>query len=138
MAVSPIPQVRNVLNYAVSVIPPARILMGAPLYGYDWTLPYVSGGAFARTLGGEDATVLAAQVGAVIQYDHAAKSPFFYYYDSQGKHHVVWFEDARGIQAKLDLVKEYNLRGISYWALGKALPQNWALLKDNFSIISYR
>jgi hypothetical protein len=46
----------------------------------------------------------------------------------------VWFEDARSAQAKFDTVKEYNLRGISYWALGYPFPQNWVLLEDNFIV----
>ena len=40
MAVSPLNQVRRVLNYAVTAIPPEKILMGMPNYGYDWMLPY--------------------------------------------------------------------------------------------------
>lgn len=50
MAVAPIPQVRKVLDFAISVIPNYKIMMGAPLYGYDWTLPYVKGGKFTRSL----------------------------------------------------------------------------------------
>ncbi|GGE25521.1 hypothetical protein GCM10011571_29600 [Marinithermofilum abyssi] len=38
------------------------------------------------------------------------------------------------MQAKFDLIKEYRLRGISYWVLGRPFPQNWALLDDNFNI----
>ena len=40
MAVAPINSVRAVINYAVSVIPAKKIMMGMPLYGYDWELPY--------------------------------------------------------------------------------------------------
>ncbi len=54
--------------------------------------------------------------------------------DESGQGHEVWFEDARSAQAKFDLAKQYNLRGIAYWALGYPFPQNWALLNDNFSI----
>lgn len=49
MAVSPVPQVRKVLDYAVSVIPRNKIVMGAPLYGYDWTLPYKKGRQIRKT-----------------------------------------------------------------------------------------
>ncbi|TMV43412.1 LysM peptidoglycan-binding domain-containing protein [Paenibacillus mesophilus] len=134
MAVAPIPQVRRVLDFAVSVIPPNKILMGAPLYGYNWTLPYVKGGKFAPTLSPKAAVNLARDVGAYIRYDSASQAPFFNYYDNEGKEHVVWFEDARSMQAKFDLIKEYGLRGISYWVLGQSFPQNWALLEANFNI----
>lgn len=134
MAVAPIPQVRQVLDYAVSVIPPEKIMMGAPLYGYNWTLPYVKGGKFAPTLSPKAAVNLARDVGAYIQFDNTSQAPNFRYYDNEGKEHVVWFEDARSMQAKFDLIKEYGLRGISYWVLGQSFPQNWALLEANFNI----
>jgi spore germination protein len=134
MAVAPIPQVRRVLDYAVSVIPPEKIMMGAPLYGYNWTLPYVQGGPFAPTISPQAAVRLARDTGAVIQYDYTAQAPFFRYYDNQGREHIVWFEDARSMQAKFNLVKAYGLRGISYWVLGQDFPQNWVLLEDNFTI----
>ncbi|MCL6444717.1 MAG: LysM peptidoglycan-binding domain-containing protein, partial [Alicyclobacillus sp.] len=50
MPVSPITQVRRVVNYARSVIPARKIVMSIPLYGYDWTLPFVEGGEFAKAL----------------------------------------------------------------------------------------
>lgn len=31
----------------------------------------------------------------------------------------VWFEDARSVRAKLDLVPLYGLRGVSYWNIMK-------------------
>ena len=34
MAVAPINEVRKAINYAVSVIPKKKIMMGIPLYGY--------------------------------------------------------------------------------------------------------
>lgn len=134
MAVAPLNQVRRVVEYAVSVMPNDKILMGIPLYGYDWTLPYVPGGAFARAISPQEAIQIAAKYGVPIQYDEQAQSPYFTYRDEQGKDHEVWFEDARSIQAKFDLVKELNLRGVSYWVLRIEFPQNWLLVEDNFNV----
>jgi spore germination protein len=134
MAVAPIPQVRRVLDYAASVIPRDKIMMGAPLYGYNWTLPYVAGGPFAPALSPQAAVDLARREGANIQFDASAQAPFYRYWDEQGREHIVWFEDARSMQAKFDLVKEYRLRGISYWRLGTPFPQVWPLMLANFTI----
>ncbi|GAB6932845.1 glycoside hydrolase family 18 protein [Calditerricola satsumensis] len=134
MAVAPVDQVRRVLDYAVTAIPRGKILMGMPLYGYDWTLPYVRGGPFAQSISPQEAIQRAARYGATIQYDPQAQAPFFRYVDAQGRRHEVWFEDARSVQAKFNLVKAYRLRGISYWVLGHAFPQNWLLLLDNFRV----
>lgn len=132
-AVAPINLVEQVLQYAVSVIPNRKILMGIPNYGYDWTLPYVSGSA-ARTISHTAAVELAARVGAEIQFDSTAQSPFFRYYDSQGRQHEVWFEDARSIEAKLRLVDKYNLGGVSYWTVNSFFPQNWLVLNSMYDV----
>jgi spore germination protein len=135
MAVSPIGPVRKVLEYALTEMPAAKIMMGQNLYGYDWTLPYVAGGPYARALSPQAAIDLARNRGVAILYDKKAEAPHYTYRDDAGKDHEVWFEDARSIQAKFDLIKELNLRGISYWKLGLPFPQNWLLLRDNFNVV---
>ncbi|MCM3729849.1 glycoside hydrolase family 18 protein [Neobacillus cucumis] len=132
MAVSPIEQVRKVLEYAITEMPSNKILMGQNLYGYDWTLPFVQG-TVAKAVSPQQAIQLAATHNVPIQYDTKAQAPHFRYTVS-GKEHEVWFEDARSIQAKFDLIKELNLRGMSYWKLGLAFPQNWLLIVDNFNV----
>ena len=138
MAVSPIGPVRRVLEYALTEMPGSKIMMGQNLYGYDWTLPCVAGGEYARALSPQAAIDLARRTNSSIRYDVAAQAPHFNYWDAQGRQHEVWFEDARSIQAKFDLIKELGLRGISYWKLGLSFPQNWLLLEDNFTIAKRR
>ncbi|KMY54882.1 spore gernimation protein [Bacillus sp. FJAT-27231] len=132
-AISPLNQIRRVLDYAVTVIPRNKIFFGFQLYARDWLLPHQQGQE-AETFDMQEAVRRAVQHGASIQYDTASQSPFYRYTDEQGRTHEVWFEDARSAQAKFDLVKEYNLRGISYWVLGYPFPQNWLLLQSNFRI----
>ena len=132
-AVSPIDQVERVLQYAVSVIPSQKILMGMPNYGYDWTLPFVQGSA-ARSITNVEAVNLAARVGAEIQYDEKAQAPFFRYYDSNRRQHEVWFDDARSIEARLRLVRKYNLGGVSYWTINSYFPQNWLVLQSLYQV----
>ncbi|CAG7624596.1 LysM peptidoglycan-binding domain-containing protein [Paenibacillus allorhizosphaerae] len=132
-AISPIDQIRAVLNYATRVIPSHKLLMGFQLYARDWLLPHVQGQE-AETFSVQEAFRRAVQHGAAIQYDAQTQSPYFRYTDEQGRNHEVWFEDARSAQAKFNLVKTYNLKGISYWVLGYPFPQNWLLLEDNFRV----
>jgi spore germination protein len=135
LAIAPINEVRRVLDYAITVIPRDKILMGMPLYGRDWTLPYVRGGPFAATISPQEAISRAIRYGAAIQYNTLYQSPFFRYTDERGRQHEVWFEDARSVQAKFDLVKQYMLRGVSYWEISSPFPQNWLLLENNFEIV---
>jgi len=136
MAVAPINEVEKVIQYAVTEIPSRKILMGIPNYGYIWELPYVQGSA-ATVISNPEAVNLAARVNAAIQYDYTAQSPFFNYYDERGIEHIVWFEDARSIYAKLQLVEKYNLGGVSYWTVNNPFPQNWLVLRTMFDIMRF-
>jgi spore germination protein len=135
MPVSPIGPVREVIEYALTEMPGSKILMGQNLYGYDWTLPYVPGGQYAKAVSPQQAIQLASRYNVPIQYDYEDQAPHFNYVDDQRKEHKVWFEDARSIQAKFNLVKELGLRGMSYWKLGLSFPQNWLLITDNFDVV---
>ena len=132
-AISPLDQMRLVVEYALSVMPAEKIFLGFQIYARDWLLPHVEGQE-AETFSPQEAIRRAVRYGSVIQYDPVAQSPFFRYTDDEGREHEVWFEDARSAQAKFELVKQYGLRGVSYWALGFPYPQNWALLNSNFTI----
>ncbi|EJY54811.1 glycoside hydrolase family 18 [Alicyclobacillus hesperidum URH17-3-68] len=134
MAVSPIDQIRQVLNYAITAIPPAKILMGVSVYGYDWKLPYVSG-TRAETLTPLQAVERAAAHQVSILYDANAQAPYYMYKAQDQAEHIVWFEDARSFQAKLDLVGEYNLRGISFWSYPTDFPQVPMLLANRFRVV---
>lgn len=127
MAVAPLNEVVRVLDYAVTAIPRRKILMGMPNYGYDWTLPYTQGTA-ARVVSNAGAVRLAFDIYADIRFDSLSQTPYFNYYDANGSRHVVWFEDARSIYAKLQLPARYGLAGVSYWTIGAFFPQNWLVL----------
>ena len=131
MAVAPVNKVREVLDYAVSVIPREKIRMGIPNYGYDWALPYEKGVTRARLIGNVEAVRIAAEYGAQITFDETARSPYFTYWN-QGVQHEVWFEDVRSIRAKTDLVREYGFQGFGYWNLMRPFRANWLLVNDRF------
>lgn len=134
MAVSPVNRVREVLDYAVTEIPRDKIYMGIPNYGYDFILPYVQGVSRADSVSNVEAVQLAADVGAPIQYDEVSQAPYFIYYDNQGRQHQVWFEDARSIEAKLDLFSEYGFEGAGYWNVMRYFPQNWLVVSSLYDI----
>lgn len=135
MAVAPLPNVRRVVEYAITEIPVEKIDLGIPNYGYDWPLPFEKGVTAARSIGNREAVDIAVAYGAEIQYNEVAQSPYFYYTDEYGIEHEVWFEDVRSMLAKFNLIKEYNLRGCGYWQLMRLFRANWLLLNYEFEIL---
>lgn len=133
MAVAPLHQVRRVVEYAVTVIPPEKIDLGIPNYGYDWPLPFERGVTRASTIGNVQAVRIAIAQGVPIEFDRLSQSPFFTY-EMGGILHEVWFEDVRSLQGKFDLIREFGLRGCGYWQIMQWFRANWLLLSGNFYV----
>lgn len=127
MAVAPLPQVRRVVEYALTEFYPNQLYLGIPNYGYNWTLPFRENSR-AQSLNNVEAVRLAWNRRAAIRYDEQAQSPWFRYVDDRGGEHEVWFEDARSIQAKLNLAFDYGLYGVGIWNLDRPFPQGWAVV----------
>ena len=134
MAVSPINQVRRVLDYAITEIPPGKIMMGMSNYGYNWTLPWRQGTA-AKLVSNVNAANLAAARRVEIQYDETSQAPWFQYRDDAGTLHVVWFEDPRSIRARLRLIPEYGLRGIFWWNINQLFRPGYLMYESLFDTV---
>ena len=135
MAIAPENMVRRVLDYAISEIPNEKILLGISNYGYDWTLPYVRGESDAPSISTTRALEIAKMYGAEIMFDEISKAPYFFYTDEIGLVHEVWYEDARSFEAKLSLIKEYNLAGGFIWDLMRENPQGFVTINSMLEII---
>ena len=139
MAVSPLPEMQKVIDYALTEIPAEKLLLGIPNYAYNWTLPYVKGESKAESLSNVAAVRLAGEKHAEIQFDEEAQTPFFRYYaySPQAKkqeEHVVWFDDARSMDSKLRLVRQNGMRGIGIWNIMRYFPQMWLTLNSLYEI----
>lgn len=133
MAVSPINNVRRVIDYAVSEIPREKLLMGLPSYGYDWPLPYERGVTAAQSLSSIEAVALAAYQGVPIEFDTQSMAPFFNYTED-GTEHIVWFQDARSTEALASLASEYSLGGIGVWNIMRLFPAMWSVISGLYDI----
>ena len=127
----------NFLDYAVTMIPPEKIYVGLPIIGYDWQLPYEIGVSRANSISTDSAIALAYEVGATIEYDETSQAPFFRYVDNSfgvPKQHIVWFKDARSINAIVNLVPDYGFQGIGIWNIMNFFPQMWLVINSQYEI----
>lgn len=114
--------VESVLQFATGQVPPSKILLGIPAYGYDWP----PGGGNARAVTYALAMEIASRNGAQIRWHPQHKVPYFQY----GGGRQVWFEDRYSLAYKLDLVNKYRLRGIALWRLGQEDPRFWQVIAE--------
>ena len=137
MAVSPMPQVRQAIEKVAGEIASDQILLGLSQYGYDWTLPYVAGEGRARALDYAQAIAEARRRRAAIGYDEKAEAPYMRWFErgeGRTREHMAYFEDARSIAARLALVEEYGLGGVSIWNGMRYFPLLWQLLAATYPI----
>lgn len=134
MATAPLNNVRKVLEYGISVIPREKILMGIPNYAYDWPLPFIRGTTQAESISNQEAVWRASYYKSLIEFDELAQCPYFYYTARNGVEHVVWFDDARSMNAKLRLISEYGLRGAGIWQIMNFFPAMTMIINQLYKV----
>ena len=54
-----------------------------------------------------------------IMYSEKLQNPWLTYYNSgDGTNNIIWYEDSRSVNAKIELAKMFGINGISLWRLG--------------------
>ena len=119
----------KVVRYAVSQMPEDKILLGVPVYGFDWT----KGKSWPKYSSYQMSKDTAKRYGINILWHEQYKIPYFKYKDQNGSREV-WFEDATSFREKINLMYKYNLRGIAIWRLGMEDPAIWDVVRDEMTI----
>jgi len=118
--VAPVGWVRQVLHYAKTQIPAAKIVLGVPLYGYDWAGGHGTGISWLQALR------LSRQYHVRPEYDARSQAPWFRYTGPGGREHTVWFENAASSRAKFDLARGAGIGGVYLWMYGYEDAATWA------------
>ena len=113
--------VNKVIAYAVTKIPREKIVMGLPVYSFDWgsnkpTMP--------DYLSYDQSMERAKKHGVEVGYDEEHKVPN-YAYTANGVRHEVYFENKQSLQPKMEYAREHKLHGVAVWRLGMEDPAIW-------------
>jgi spore germination protein YaaH len=124
--VAPIGWVNQVLSYATREIPAKKIVLGVPMYGYDWSAGKGTPVSWLQVFG------LLKTYHVPIYWDPASQSPWLRYVDGGGHLHVLWFENAYSASVKFDAAHRHGIGGVYLWMFGdedaltwKTLGQHW-------------
>jgi spore germination protein len=128
----PLTEVRALLDYTITQIPPEKVNIGIPTIGYIWQLPFIANSSVANVITYDSALSLALEVGAEIHHDVASEAPYFSFITDH--EYVVWFRDVRSIAALLALVQEYGLEGIGSWNIMQFASGMWMMINAQFDI----
>ena len=120
--IAPITWVRDVLRYAMTQIPRRKIILGVPAYGYDWV------GKRAELVSWLQAYGFEQKYGSPVHWDTHSQSPWLTYLSSDGKQHVVWFENAYSSLIKIALARHNKIGGAYLWLAGDEDDLLWKRL----------
>ncbi len=120
-------------------IPPAKILLGVPFYGYEWQT--VDTQFLARTYPQTGQTATYKRVRELLDNDQESSlaatwsgttfTPYLSY-SKDGDTYQIHYEDDNSLKLKIEFVHQAKLAGLAIWALGYELPYtNLWLTLDN-------
>jgi spore germination protein len=126
--IAPVNWVEKVVAFSVTTMPAEKIVLGVPLYGYDWPAQ-----GKARSVVHDQVAELTQARGIPIEWDETAATPFFKY-SADGEERTVWFENRASFQAKAELVKRFDLAGLAMWRLGREDKGIYPYLSGDFQL----
>lgn len=77
----------------------------------------------------QDAAARVSQAGANISWDDNTKQNYAQW-DEEGSTYKIWLEDAKSVEEKLKLMKEYELAGTAAWKLGLETADVWDVIEQ--------
>lgn len=120
--ITPLDKYELVLKNATSQIPVNKIVIGLPLYGYDW-----------EDKKGTPVTYL--QIDELKRKKEASPTrdplsqALTLSYQEGKTNHTVWVEDSQSTQYKINKAKEFKIYQFSFWKLGGEDPTFWQIIK---------
>lgn len=116
---------QTALQKALEMVPSRKLILGIPLYGYEWetidesphsaVLP--GSGLTASTKRVED--LIASCTNCTVKVDTEAQESYVTYPDADtGTFHQIFYPTATSTQAKIDFARKNKLGGLALWALG--------------------
>lgn len=82
----------------------------------------------SEALGMEAAAKRVSDAGATAEWDDVTKQNYAEWSDVNGAVYEIWLEDSSSLEAKLGLMKDYQLAGTAAWKLGFETPDIWELI----------
>ncbi|MDR2649872.1 MAG: LysM peptidoglycan-binding domain-containing protein, partial [Clostridiales bacterium] len=132
----------NSIKYALNKgVPKEKIVVGIPFFGRYWKAGDAVGG---NAVTASDVEFLTANYESVKRYDTARESANVTVTIKPGEPepklwggriltagvYDIWYDDLHAVKFKLDLIRQYGVKGAGSWALGQENTEMWRYYLD--------
>jgi hypothetical protein len=109
--------VQTLIEYE-KIVPPAKIILGLPFYGFDFATKSAKAGSVTTGSGPEAQTYSQITTAArPALWDPGTETPYATF-KSGGTWHQLWFDDPVSIALKVALASRFHTAGVGAWAFG--------------------
>lgn len=117
--------IQTAVKKALDIMPAKKIILGVPLYGYEWET--ISDNPRAAVIPGTGVTASNRRVEQFLsscatcsaKFDTTAKESYIFYKDNTtNTYHQIYYPDKQIMSSKISFVRQNGLGGIGLWALG--------------------
>lgn len=133
ISVLPFDTVIGTLEYATTLIPPEKCILGISNIGYLWEFPYLSRITITNFLNNDSALELARYTNSIIQFNNPTRTTYYRYIENE-REYMAWFKDNRVIYPMLVYSQGYGLQGISIWSIMHFITNTWLMINAQYTI----
>lgn len=117
--------IQTAIQKALALFPAQKVILGVPLYGYEWET--ITENPRSSVIPGTGLTASSQRVQELLskcatcsaQFDSLAQEKYVVYKDiDTNSYHQIFYPDEQTMSAKIKFAQKYNLGGIALWALG--------------------
>lgn len=117
--------VTSATEKALNFIPAIKLILGIPLYGYEWES--INSSPRSAVIPNTGATfsnhsaenLLSTCSNCIVKLDSIANEKYISFFDSDSNDYkTIFYPDANSTQGKIDLANKLEINGLALWALG--------------------
>ena len=124
-SVASLPFVREGVENTLKEVPANRIIQGIPLFCREWIEDGDS--LSSKSLGMGEVSEYLSKNKATAEWDEDLGQYYAEFMDGDVKH-MIWIEDEKSLEKKLEVMKEFDLAGAAFWRLGHESKEAWTVI----------